>query len=124
MILVSATVDRIVPVVTPLAFVGDAGCTSVLPLPVAASVTFIPDTSVLVVDRTVIVMVEKATPSAATPNAGLATAVDSEALISADTKSTAGRCESATWPTPGLTVAVMVLSCAVVLAIVPVVTPL
>src|SRR5262245_59822347 len=113
-----------VPVVTPLALVGAAGCRSVLPEPVAVNVAVWPASSTLLVDRIVIVMVEMATPSAETPNAGLAVAVDNVALMRTDTKSTVGCCATTTWPAPGLIVAVMVFSWAVVLAMVPVATPL
>jgi hypothetical protein len=41
-VLVSATVELSVPDVTPLEFVGPAGCVNVLPLPVAARVTVAP----------------------------------------------------------------------------------
>src|SRR6185437_6264450 len=41
-VLLSATVDERVPVVTPLAFVGDTGLVTVFPVPVAANVTVLP----------------------------------------------------------------------------------
>jgi hypothetical protein len=75
--------------------------------------------------RTVTVIVEIATPSATTPVAGAADAVDRIAVIvlGSPTKSTVGCCATTTWLAPGLTVAVMVFSSAVSEAMVPLATP-
>jgi hypothetical protein len=75
--------------------------------------------------RTVTVIVEMAEPSATTPVAGEALAVVRTALMlfGSATKSTVGCCATTTWLAPGLTVAVIVLSSAVMLAIEPLATP-
>jgi hypothetical protein len=75
--------------------------------------------------RTVTVIVEVVTPSASTPSVGAAVALDKSALIvlGSPTKSTVGCCATTIWLAPGLTVAVMVLSSAVMLAMVPFATP-
>src|SRR6266571_2413445 len=54
----SASVDASVPVATPLALVGAAGCVSVLPDPVAASTTVAPGIGLPLTSRAVTVIVE------------------------------------------------------------------
>ncbi len=75
---------------------------------------------------TVTVIVDVVLPSATTPVAGLADAVELAALMVAGspTKPTVGCCVTTTWLAPGLMVAVMVLVSATVLAMVNVATPL
>jgi len=60
----SASVDATVPVATPLAFVGAAGCVSVLPDPVAASTTVAPWIGLPFTSRAVTVIVELPLPAA------------------------------------------------------------
>jgi len=60
----SASVDDSVPVATPLAFVGAAGCVSVLPDPVAASTTVAPGIGLPFASRAVTVIVELPLPAA------------------------------------------------------------
>src|SRR5262245_15028815 len=124
-VLVSAVMLAIVPVATPKASVGP-GWTSVLLLPVAARLTAWPATGLPLMSRTVTVIVEVAVPLATTPVAGAAVAVVSVALMlfGSPTNVTVGCCATATWLAPGFAVAVMVFVSAVVVAIVPVVTPL
>src|SRR5207249_2953225 len=59
----SATVEPRVPVARPLAFVGAAGCVSVLPVPVAASTTVAPCTGLPLASRAVTVIVEVPLPA-------------------------------------------------------------
>jgi hypothetical protein len=61
-VLVPAPVELSVPVATPLASVGP-GWTSVLPVPVAASVTVAPDTGLPLASRAVTVIVEVPLPA-------------------------------------------------------------
>src|SRR5262245_61820192 len=124
MVFVSAVVEAIVPVATPKTSVG-LGWTSVLLLPVEASCTTWPATGLPLTSRTVTVIVEVLEPSAGTVSVGAAVAVDNSGLIvlGSPTKSTVGCCATTIWLAPGFTVAVIVLSSAVVLAIVPVATP-
>src|SRR6266571_3659068 len=60
----SASVDASVPVATPLALVGAAGCVSVLPDPVAASTTVAPWIGLPLASRAVTVIVELPLPAA------------------------------------------------------------
>src|SRR6266568_4032903 len=60
----SASVDASVPVATPLALVGAAGCVSVLPDPVAASTTVAPGIGLPLTSRAVTVIVELPLPAA------------------------------------------------------------
>src|SRR5207247_1518723 len=60
----SATVEPRVPVARPLAFVGAAGCVSVLPVPVAASTNVAPCTGLPRASRAVTVIVEVPLPAA------------------------------------------------------------
>src|SRR5262245_19566639 len=124
MVFVSAVIEAIVPVATPLEFV-TPGCTNVLLLPVEASCTVWPTTPLPFWSRTVTVIVEVAVPLAITPVVGDAVAVVRTALIvlGSPTKSTVGCWATTIWLAPGLTVAVIVLVSAVMLAIVPVATP-
>src|SRR5258705_41454 len=62
-VLDSAVVELSVPVATPLAFVGPAGCVSVLPLPVADSTTVAPLIGLPLVSRAVAVIVELPLPA-------------------------------------------------------------
>jgi hypothetical protein len=73
-VLVSATVDRSVPVATPLASVGPAGCVSVFPLPVGDNTTVAPLIGAPLGSFTVTVIVE--TPLPAVIELGVATTVD------------------------------------------------
>src|SRR5688572_21198332 len=125
-VLVSAVVDAIVPVATPLALVVLAGCVIVLPVPVDVRITTWPATGLLLPSRTVTVIVEVAAPSARTLVVGEALALEFAELIPEllPTNTTVGVCDSTTWLAPGLTVTVMVLVSATVEAIVPVATPL
>src|SRR4051812_10129317 len=61
---VSALVDLIVAVATPIALVTAAGCTIVLPVPVEATVTVWPATTLPCASLRVIVKVESDEPSA------------------------------------------------------------
>src|SRR6266704_3461781 len=64
MVFDSATVEPSVPVATPLALVGAAGCVSVLPDPVAASTTVAPGIGLPLTSRAVTVIVELPLPAA------------------------------------------------------------
>src|SRR5205823_12812663 len=72
-VLVSALVEAMVPVVTPCASVADGGCVIVLPAPVAARVTALLGTGLPLASRTVTVTVATATPSATSLDASIAT---------------------------------------------------
>jgi hypothetical protein len=74
-----ATVELSVPVATPLAFVGPAGCVSVFPVPVAASTTVAPLTGFPLASRAVTVIVE--VPLPAVIDVGEAVTLDCEAEI-------------------------------------------
>src|SRR5207344_257366 len=89
---VSATVDAIVAVATPPAFVGPAGRVTTFPEPVEPTCTSCPGTGLPFASRTVTVIVDVAIPSAGTFDAGLAVAVESDALIvpGSATNATAG----------------------------------
>src|SRR6266508_2283140 len=76
-LLVSITVDRRVPVATPLALVGPLGWVSVLPLPVAESTTVAPLMGLPLASFAVTVIVELPLP--AVIELGEATTVDCEA---------------------------------------------
>src|SRR6266545_1764781 len=76
-VLVSITVDRRVPVATPLALVGPLGWVSVLPLPVAESTTVAPLMGLPLASFAVTVIVELPLP--AVIELGEATTVDCEA---------------------------------------------
>ena len=76
-VLVSGVVELRAPVATPLAFVGLAGCVSVLPVPVAASTTVAPLTGFPFASRAVTVIVEVPLPVAI--EVGDAVTVDCEA---------------------------------------------
>jgi hypothetical protein len=62
-VLDAATVERSVPVATPLAFVVPAGCVSVFPVPVAASTTVAPAIGLLKASRAVTVIVDVPVPA-------------------------------------------------------------
>jgi len=62
-VLDSAVVELSVPVATPLAFVGAAGCVSVLPLPVAERTTVAPPIGLSLASRAVTVIVELPLPA-------------------------------------------------------------
>src|SRR6187397_2884563 len=125
-VFVSAMVEAIVPVATPLASVVPAGWTRVLFVPVEASWTVRPATGFPCASRTVTVIVEVAVPSATTSLAGFAVALESAGSIvdGSPTKATVGCCATTTWLGPGSIVAVSVFVSAMVEAIVPVATPL
>ena len=76
-VLVSGVVELSVPVATPLAFVGLAGCVSVFPEPVAASTTVAPLTGLPFASRAVTVSVE--VPLPAVIEVGEAVTVDCDA---------------------------------------------
>jgi hypothetical protein len=80
-----------------------AGCTSTFDDPVAARVTDCPATAPPFTSRTVTVIVEVSTPSAATSVDGLATAVQFAALIcdGSPAKVTVGCWRTTTWPGRG-----------------------
>jgi hypothetical protein len=118
---VPAVVERTVPVVWPLASVAAAGCVSVSAAPrEEASVTVLPLTGLPLASRSVTVIVDVATPSAATV-AGLAVTVD----IVADTAPAVNVTDTVcvTVIASVVSVAVIVLVPAVVDRIVPVVCP-
>src|SRR5262245_1839 len=102
------------------------GWTNELLLPLEVSSTVWPATGLPFWSSTVTVIVETAVPSAITPVAGDADAVDRAALMlfGSPTNNTVGCCATTTWLAPGLTVAVIVFVSAVMLAIVPLATPL
>ena len=114
----AATVDEIVPVATPLAFVTLAGCVRVLPVPVALSTTLAAGITLLNASRTVTVIVLVAAP--ATMLAGAAVIVESVAETAAGMTVTTAVCVTGVTPM----VAESVFACATVDAIVPVATPL
>jgi hypothetical protein len=124
-VFVSARMLAIVPLATPLASVAP-GCTNVLLLPLELSCTTWPAMGLPFTSRTVTVTVEMSVPFAIKPLVGDALAVDRSALmlLASPTKPTVGCCGTTIWPAPGLTVAVIVLVSATMLAIVPVATPL
>jgi hypothetical protein len=62
-VFVSGVVELNVPVATPLAFVGPAGCVSVLPDPVALNTTVAPLTGLPLASRAVTVIVEVPLPA-------------------------------------------------------------
>jgi hypothetical protein len=66
MVFDSALVDLILAVAWPLAFVVEAGWVMVFPVPVAAMVTLLSLTKLLLESRRVMVMVDSAAPSATT----------------------------------------------------------
>jgi hypothetical protein len=70
-------------------------------------------------------MAEVLRPSVGTPSVGAAVAVVSKALMlfASPTNCTVGCCATTIWLAPGLTVAVMTLISAVMLAIEPLATP-
>jgi hypothetical protein len=94
-------------------------------LPLAARSTAWPTTGLPLMSSTVTVIVEIAEPFASTPVAGDADAVVRTPLMlfGSPTNCTVGCCATTTWLAPGLTVAVMVLSSAVMLEMVPLATP-
>src|SRR6266704_4500877 len=113
----SASVDASVPVATPLAFVGAAGCVSVFPDPVAASTTVAPWIGLPFASRAVTVIVDVPLP-----------AVIGEMPVTVDCAADTGPAFTTTvavWstPTPSI-VAEIVFDSASVDASVPVVTPL
>src|SRR5213083_3049929 len=116
-VLDSASVDASVPVVTPLAFVGAAGCVSVLPVPVAASTTVAPCTGLPLASRAVTVIVEVPLPAVI---GDVALTVDWLADTAPAFTTTVAVCVIAT----ALIVAEIVFDSASVDASVPVATPL
>ena len=123
--LVSAFVEAIDAVTTPLAFVVDPGCVSVLPVPVDAIWTVWPLTGFPFASLTVTVIVELLDPLATTFVLGHDVAVDREALIvdASAVNPTVGCCVTMTCPAPGLIVAVIVFVSATVEATEAVATP-
>src|SRR5213594_3567746 len=113
----SASVDASVPVATPLAFVGAAGCVSVLPDPVAASTTVAPGIGLPFASRAVTVIVELPLPAAI---GDVALTVDWLADTVPAFTTTVAVCVIAT----ALIVAEIVFDSASVDASVPVATPL
>src|SRR6266705_2213622 len=113
----SASVDASVPVATPLAFVGAAGCVSVLPNPVAASTTVAPRMGLPLASRAVTVIVDVPLPAAI-----------GEVAVTVDCAADTGPAFTTTvavWVTPiPSIVAEIVLDSASVDANVPVATPL
>src|SRR5205814_1416116 len=122
---VSACVEAIVPVVTPLALVRP-GWTNVLLLPLEARLAAAPGSALLWASTTVTVTVETAVPLATTLVVGLADALDSVALIvlMSPMNPTVGTVLSTTAAPLGSSVTVKLLVSACVEAIVPEVTPL
>lgn len=83
-----ATVEAIVAVATPEAFVTAAGWVSVFPVPVEAIVVVTPFAGLLFASRSVIVIVEVATPFAVIPVAGAAEIVEFAAVAAPAMKET------------------------------------
>jgi hypothetical protein len=120
-VLVPALVDRTVPVVCPFASVTAAGWVSVSAAPREdVRLTVLPLTGLLFASRSVIVMVDVATPSAATAP-GLAVTVDALAETAPAVNVTDAVCATVTVSV--VSVAVIVLVPAVVERTVPVVCP-
>src|SRR6266516_2284583 len=117
-VLVSGVVELSEPVAIPLAFVGLAGCVSVLPEPLAASTTVAPLTGFPFASRAVTVIVE--VPLPAVIDVGAAVTVDCEADTDPAVTVTVAVCVIAT----PLIVADTVLDPAVVELRLPVATPL
>ena len=117
-VLVSGVVELSAPVATPLAFVGLAGCVSVLPEPLAASTTVAPLTGFPFASRAVTVIVEVPLPTAI--EVGAAVTVDCEADTAPAVTVTAAVCVIVTPPAVAETVFVP----ATVEVSVPVATPL
>src|SRR5207253_5317925 len=113
----SASVDDSVPVATPLAFVVAAGCVSVLPDPVVASITVAPWIGLPFASRAVTVIVELPLPAAI---GDVAPTVDCAADTGPAFTTTVAVCAMAT---PSI-VAEIVLDSAKVDDNVPVATPL
>jgi hypothetical protein len=119
-VLVSALVELSVPVATPLASVGPAGCVSALFVPVAASATLPPLIAFPNASLTVTVMVVKLDPVLAVIVVGDALTVDVTPLTAAGVTLTVGVCVIAT----PLMVAETIFDSATVELSVPVATPL
>src|SRR5439155_89568 len=117
-VLVSGVVELRVPVATPLAFVGLAGCVSVLPEPVAARTTVAPLTGFPFASRAVTVIVD--VPLPAVIDVGAAVTVDCDGDTGPAVTVMLAVCVRVTPPA----VAVTVLLPAVVELSVPVATPL
>lgn len=117
-VFVSLIVDLIVPVACPKESV-TAGWTRVFPVPVAAKVVVAPVTGFPFASRRVIVTVEVAVPSAATPVAGDATIVEFAAEARPGRKTTV----PVTAPSPAGEAMLRVLVSARVEAIVPLACP-
>ena len=117
-VLVSGVVELSVPVATPLALVGPAGCVSVLPDPDALSVTVAPLTGLPFASRAVTVMVDVPLPDAI--EVGEAVTVDCDADTGPAVTVMPAVCVRVTPPA----VAVTVLLPAAVELSVPVATPL
>jgi len=118
-VFVSATVDLIVPVATPEAFVTAAGWTNAFPVPVEANVVEAPLTGLPFASCRVIVTVDVAFPSALTPLEGDAEIVEFAAIGAPATKATV----PVTVENPVGEAILIVLIAATVEAIVPVVCP-
>ena len=117
-VFVCATVEAIVPVATPLAFVTPTGCTSVLPVPVALRITVAPTIGFPLPSRAVTVIVLVALPAAMLT--GETATVESPADGESGITVTVAVCVMATPPA----VAETVFASATVEASVPVATPL
>src|SRR5436190_1195453 len=119
-VLVSALVELSVPVATPLASVGPAGCVSVLFVPVAASATLAPLIAFPYASVTVTVMVVELVPVLAVIVVGEALTVEVTPLTAAGVTVTVAVCVIAT----ELIVAETVFASVSVELSVPVATPL
>jgi len=119
-VLVSAVVELSVPVATPLASVGPAGCVSVLFVPVAASATLAPLMAFPYASVTVTVMVVKLDPVLAVIVVGEALTVDVTPLTAAGVTVTVAVCVIAT----PLIVPETIFDAATVELSLPVATPL
>src|SRR5262245_35946334 len=120
MVFACATVELIVPVITPLALVVPTGCVMVLPVPVEASTTVAPAMGLLKMSRAVTVIVLVTAPLEAVMVPGAAPTVDCAAPTPSEVTVTVAVCVIAT----PLMVADTVLASAKVELSVPVATPL
>lgn len=115
----SATVEAMVPVATPDAFVTEAGWTSVFPVPVEPKVVATPAIGFPLASRRVIVTADVAEPSAVTPVLGEAAMVD----VAADAAPATNVTVLVTVESPAGPDTLSVFNPAAVDLIVPVVTP-
>lgn len=118
-VFVCATVEAMVPVATPDAFVVEAGWLMVFPVPLDAKVVVTPLTGLLFASRSVSVMVDVVVPSAVMPLEGEADNVELAAIGGPAMKVT----DVVTPANPEGVAILSVFACATVEAMVPVATP-